>query len=1000
MAKIEESISEDGQKIEITKNIKAEQRRYGSDKGISSRVEGVFGSQFPIDENVEVDLGVLQKILKLYLSARMATHCVILLAAIVNMFDAVSDYSLVYYLSATGFRYAGLIILLIDYGIFFITLVHYNMMFHQTEKRLKLIFISVFLTIFQPFTPAISALSWYIARSQRLKQETQDKLHYLTKTTTTIQGCAEAPAQIVASSWMVLTDQLEVPWKESSLICDNLGNCLHLGVVIPVSSFVISWISLVKASLDAFQTTDIISTVGLLFPNLLFRLGCSILLVTFLQFWSIGIFIVLFLVNITITCCYSAKQIKKQGVFKSGINLLTTMLVSIFTFNILPADPTAKERKGKADVDPKHVKKLATAIVTGGSTVMLLAMFMVYTMLGNNLKTDFNIILTTEQFNYSFFYILLPLYFVSLIGTTAFFFTFNKKCSTLKKLTINGIPLILTIGTIVWSIYSFPLGTSRIHIAVQTKIGDVNQIEMFTGVTGGALVRNLDCLDIKNKNHQKSLKCGEFDIDLQEKDSRTLNFTKQNTIFLVKSFHHNRKRKENIKNLEEKINQKYEKVFLIKSLSKFDNPTNMCLKCNNPKDNFCKRKVHEAVKQEAYKICSDSVQTPSRNSDSAWRNQGENEDQPPNGVYTDQIVEGNVMLLIGGMATVFRTHREQHIYTDIEQHTYTIEQHTYTDIEVLGISSKSCKGIPETFPLAFRFSEVAWDLDDEYKYTNGFYDNGSIILCKAMHCYKSAAKDWTEIPVDSSIAPVAHAATASLGRKHFIIGVSPENDLKNLTSNIPVVMLDSETDKFTSTKVEITYLKYSQYTNLKTGACAIGVENQSAILITGGSSSDNRYNAFALFYKPWEEQLAPSLNTTRKLHGCARLELFGRDVIVIAGGEIEDKSEENYKSTGVILASVEYLDVKNFMGGWKSLESLNIGRTNHPSVGMVGKRLTVAGGSKKVDIDGIKDDEEDESLDSVEYYDEKERRWILNLHHLQKPRHDHITLTVPASLCF
>merc|ERR1719509_405050 len=317
-----------------------------------------------------------------------------------------------------------------------------------------------------------------------------------------------------------------------------------------------------------------------------------------------GVFIMLFLVNITITCCYSANQKKKQGVFKTGINLFTTMLVSIFTFNMLPADPTAKERKGKADVDTKHVKKLATAIVTGGSTVMLLAMCTVYGLLETNFKTDFNIILTMKQFEYSFFVILLPLYFVSLMGTLAFFFTFNNnELSTFRKLAINGIPLIMTIGTILWSIYNFPLGTNKIHIAVQTQFGDLKETEIFTGVTGGALFRNYDQHNVLECGEfdQSFLKCGDFKIDLKEKDSRTLNFTKKKTIFLLSP--NNPIMKKNIKKLEEKIYEKvYKKVFLIKSPSTLKNQVNICLKCNNPADNFCKRKVHEA----SIKLCSDS----------------------------------------------------------------------------------------------------------------------------------------------------------------------------------------------------------------------------------------------------------------------------------------------------------------------------------------------------------------------------------------------------------
>ena len=96
--------------------------------------------------------------------------------------------------------------------------------------------------------------------------------------------------------------------------------------------------------------------------------------------------------------------------------------------------------------------------------------------------------------------------------------------------------------------------------------------------------------------------------------------------------------------------------------------------------------------------------------------------------------------------------------------------------------------------------------------------------------------------------------------------------------------------------------------------------------------------------------------------------------------------------------------------GWRSLSSLNIARTNHPSVGMVGSTLLVAGGSRKVSIreqlanrternvPGL-NDVFDESLDSIEYYNEIEERWVIASQTLNTPRHGHQTLVVSQSFC-
>ena len=67
----------------------------------------------------------------------------------------------------------------------------------------------------------------------------------------------------------------------------------------------------------------------------------------------------------------------------------------------------------------------------------------------------------------------------------------------------------------------------------------------------------------------------------------------------------------------------------------------------------------------------------------------------------------------------------------------------------------------------------------------------------------------------------------------------------------------------------------------------------------------------------------PSLNKARKSHGCAKMTLNGRTILVVAGGfrkgrlldsvEILDPSENNAWTQGLYLKSVtvEYLDYKS-----------------------------------------------------------------------------------------
>ena len=142
------------------------------------------------------DLGLIFNILKYCLTKRQAVYGVIFLAFILNASDAFSDYSLAFYLYNTGFLYSALAILLIDYGIFFISLSHYLMSHLATASISSVIARSLFLILLHPFTPGLSALYWFVIRVRGLKE---DNAHYFLKMTSVIQGCAEAPSQIVAN---------------------------------------------------------------------------------------------------------------------------------------------------------------------------------------------------------------------------------------------------------------------------------------------------------------------------------------------------------------------------------------------------------------------------------------------------------------------------------------------------------------------------------------------------------------------------------------------------------------------------------------------------------------------------------------------------------------------------------------------------------------------------------------------------------------------------------
>jgi hypothetical protein len=127
-------------------------------------------------------------------------------------------------------------------------------------------------------------------------------------------------------------------------------------------------------------------------------------------------------------------------------------------------------------------------------------------------------------------------------------------------------------------------------------------------------------------------------------------------------------------------------------------------------------------------------------------------------------------------------------------------------------------------------------------------------------------------------------------------------------------------------------------------SCAVPLEDRSFIMITGGvkdasvfplmiSLKVNQHQADKLEFTLL---LFKELNVGRKSHGCARASLNSMDVVIVAGGETFNDLGEK-----IVLNSVEYIDLDNISGGWVQLNSLNMARTNKPSVGFVDNRLVV-----------------------------------------------------------
>ena len=381
----------------------------------------------------DVDLGILKRLIEYQLKLcnlplTWSFFITILIAIGINLSDGGSDLGLSLLLFHSCRYKEALMILSIDYAACFLTTLHFVMVSLSLQKSMRVIILQSFLLIlFHPFAPSITMTLWLIARQGQSKG-TEKELHFLTKLTVTITSMFEAPLQVIATTYLALTDRIETPWSRDKQFCDDFGNCLSLGYF---SMFVyfISWIALLKASLDVFSPCDTFSSFVFLLTTIMFRLLCFIGLYTYATFWAFPI-----LIPLLLTSCIVAGRYRKD---RSGINLFTTIFCSTFLTTVVAEDPSAKERKSEiSDVDRNCLVSISA--ITSLIHLLIIfsgTLFFYFFIKSSTFNVDPALKLSNEQLTFVFLYLICPLFLISILATVWFFFI-HKKPSTHKIVQI------------------------------------------------------------------------------------------------------------------------------------------------------------------------------------------------------------------------------------------------------------------------------------------------------------------------------------------------------------------------------------------------------------------------------------------------------------------------------------------------------------------------------------------------------------------------------------
>ena len=184
----------------------------------------------------------------------------------------------------------------------------------------------------------------------------------------------------------------------------------------------VSWLTLLKASIEAFQVGNKLTLVIFLLPTILFRISCFIGLVTFSTFWSILIFLPLLIANI---CVLSRHRKRSQ----TGIHFWTSVICSTFITSIIPEDPSKKEKTGKTSIDQDSAVSMVSTMSLVNIPIIFLATVIIYCLVQFNpdFKVDPCIKLDSNQLAFFFYNFILPLFTLSMLVTVWFYITQTER---------------------------------------------------------------------------------------------------------------------------------------------------------------------------------------------------------------------------------------------------------------------------------------------------------------------------------------------------------------------------------------------------------------------------------------------------------------------------------------------------------------------------------------------------------------------------------------------
>ena len=120
---------------------------------------------------------------------------------------------------------------------------------------------------------------------------------------------------------------MEAPWNDPTVIVDDEGNRIPLGILPGVFSIMISTLIIIKGTLDLTGNMGFKERLRLgayAMVNSIFRISSFALISMYLKYWSIGMYLGLFIANFVIMVRHTLQE-------RSHFSVITSSVAAIFT---------------------------------------------------------------------------------------------------------------------------------------------------------------------------------------------------------------------------------------------------------------------------------------------------------------------------------------------------------------------------------------------------------------------------------------------------------------------------------------------------------------------------------------------------------------------------------------------------------------------------------------------------------------------------------------------